>query len=429
MEEMLNQVVLLLSNGLATYIIYRFMHVFFEKRAVGKKTAIVVYALQYVISAFVLVWIPYPVLNVFIALLCYGMIVWCYEGSVRKRIVVAVLGYLAGFLAETIVMFIVTRDSVPIMEKRHFDVYITIVIQWIIWIIVLFLERKLKNTQKKDNIPCTFVVAVVAEMALIIILEFLIFQQDGINSGIRIASMLVVTFILLLMVYLYTSLSAIAEERTKNQMIEKEKDYYHNQAELLQSNDEDLRAFRHDIKNKMLALYELLDKNEIKRAVNYLQELTDKIEKIKNYSQSGNIVIDSVVNYKLSLAEKQGDSITAEVSLPGKIPVEDDDLVVVLGNLLDNAIEATKKLETNKYIYLKIKYDRECLIVKIENSFDNHVIVKKEKLQTRKENHELHGIGLQSVGNIVDKYHGDLNIVYKENIFSVMVLLYSENRQ
>ncbi len=429
MEEMLNQVVLLLSNGLATYIIYRFMHVFFEKRAVGKKTAIVVYALQYVISAFVLVWIPYPVLNVFIALLCYGMIVWCYEGSVRKRIVVAVLGYLAGFLAETIVMFIVTRDSVPIMEKRHFDVYITIVIQWIIWIIVLFLERKLKNTQKKDNIPYTFVVAVVAEMALIIILEFLIFQQDGINSGIRIASMLVVTFILLLMVYLYTSLSAIAEERTKNQMIEKEKDYYHNQAELLQSNDEDLRAFRHDIKNKMLALYELLDKNEIKRAVNYLQELTDKIEKIKNYSQSGNIVIDSVVNYKLSLAEKQGDSITAEVSLPGKIPVEDDDLVVVLGNLLDNAIEATKKLETNKYIYLKIKYDRECLIVKIENSFDNHVIVKKEKLQTRKENHELHGIGLQSVGNIVDKYHGDLNIVYKENIFSVMVLLYSENRQ
>ena len=135
-------------------------------------------------------------------------------------------------------------------------------------------------------------------------------------------------------------------------------------------------------------------------------------------------MIDSVINYKLSQAKKQGCNIQSEFCLPDKILIEDDDLVVVIGNLLDNAIEAAEKVKKNKCIQIKVKYDRGCLIVKIVNSFDNYVIVEKGKLKTRKENREFHGIGLQSVQNIVDKYHGDLKITYKEEMFSVRVLMF-----
>lgn len=425
MEEILNNITLLLSNGLSTYIIYRYMHVFFEKRVVDKKVAVLMYAIQYIISAFVLVWIPYPMVNVFIALLCYGMIAWCYEGIFWKKISVVSIGYLTGFVVELFIMFMVSKESVPLMEKRHFDAYITVVIQCIIWIIVLVIDNFLKHIQKKENIPISFAVAIVGEMVMIITLEFLIFQQNGINNTIRIASVVVVTFILLIIVYLYASLATIAEEQTKNQMIKREKDYYHEQAELLQNNSEELREFRHDLKNKMLVLHELLEKNETKEAVNYLQKLTERIEQVRTYSQSGNIVIDSIINYKLNQAEKQGCCIQTEIFLLSKILLEEDDLIVVIGNLLDNAIEATGKLKENKYIQLKIKYDRECLLVKVVNSFDSYVTVKNGKLQTRKAKQEFHGIGLQSVQNVVEKYQGELKLTYQEKMFSVGVVMYS----
>ena len=74
MEEVLNNLILLLSNGLATYITYRFMYVFFEKRAVDKKVAVLAYLLQYMISVVVIVWFPYPIINIFIAPICYFMV-------------------------------------------------------------------------------------------------------------------------------------------------------------------------------------------------------------------------------------------------------------------------------------------------------------------------------------------------------------------
>lgn len=424
MEEVLNNFTLLLSNGLAMYIIYRFMHVFFEKRAVDKKVAVLAYVVQYVISAIGLVWVTYPIVNVFIALLCYGIITWCYEGTFWKKITVVAIGYLTGFMVELFVMFLISKESILPMEKRHFDAYITIVIQCIIWIIVLVIDNFLKHVQKRENIPVSFAIAIVGEMVMIIILEFLIFQQNGINSTIRIASVMVVTFIFLIIIYLYASLATIAEEQTKNQMIKREKDYYHKQAELLQNNSEELREFRHDLKNKMLVLYELLEKNETREAVNYLRKLAERIELVQTYSQSGNVVIDSIINYKLSQAEKQGCRIQTEIFLPSKILIEEDDLIVVIGNLLDNAIEAIEKLKENKYIQVKIKYDRGCLLVKVVNSFDSHVIVKKGKLQTRKGKQEFHGIGLQSVQNVVDKYQGELKLTYKEKMFSVGVVIY-----
>ena len=424
MEELLNSLTLLLSNGFATYITYRFMYVFFDKWAVDRKVAVLAYVLQYVISVFVIVWIPYPIINVLVAPMCYLIVAMCYEGTFWKKIAVAAIVYLTGFVVELFIVFIVSKESVSLTEKQYFDAYITIIIECIIWIISLVINHCLKKNRKRENIPISFAVAIVGEMVMIITLELLIFQQNGINNIIRITSVMVVTFILLIIVYLYASLSTIAEEQNKNQMIKREKDYYHKQAEVLQNSSEELRGFRHDLKNKMLVLHELLEKGETREAVVYLRRLEEKIEQVQTYSQSGNVVIDSIINYKLSQAQKQKCNIQTEISLPSKILIEEDDLVVVIGNLLDNAIEANERLEENRYIQVKIKYNRGCLIVKVVNSFDSHVIVEKGKLKTRKEKQEIHGIGLKSVQGIVDKYHGELKITYKEEMFSVKILMY-----
>ena len=275
MEEVLNSITLLLSNGLATYITYRFMHVFFERRAVDKKVAVLAYVVQYVISVFVIVWTPYPIINVFVAPICYLIVAMCYEGTFVKKVVVAVIIHICSVAIEGMIALLMNLENIQIVEKNSFESYITIVIQCILWGITVVLERILKRNRKNEYLPVSFTLSIVGEMMIIIIMEFLIFQQKNINSSVKVISMVIIVSAVFLIFFLYMSISNIAEERTKNQMIEREKSYYHNQAELLQNKSRELREFRHDLKNKMLVLGELLEKNEINQAANYLQGLRD----------------------------------------------------------------------------------------------------------------------------------------------------------
>lgn len=426
MEEILNNITLLLSNGLSTYIIYRYMHVFFEKRVVDKKVAVLMYAIQYIISAFVLVWIPYVLLNILIAILGYAVIVWCYGGTFLKKTIVIAAIYSSGFVIEGAVFVLLENTNVGLVDKRHIEGLVSLLVVCFEWLVMIALEKKFRVV-RKDIVPSlAFSFMVVGAVVLICIQELLIFQQKGISNQIRILSVVVVMILVIIIFHLYASMSTIAEAQAKNQIIERAKNYYHNQAEMLQNNSEELREFRHDLKNKMYVMYQLLENEEILKAVEYLKRLEVKVERVQNYSQSGNIVVDSIINYKLSQAEKRGCSVQTEISLPENISIEDDDLVVILGNLLDNAIEATEKIKENKYIQVKIKYDRKCLFIKVINSFDNYVIIKNGKIQTRKEHYKYHGIGLQSVQNVADKYYGDVKITYDEKMFSVGVFLYSK---
>ena len=152
--------------------------------------------------------------------------------------------------------------------------------------------------------------------------------------------------------------------------------------------------------------------------------MTDKLNSTNMYSQSGNIVIDSILNYKLSKAEKQGVNVRANVVLPEKIEIEDDDIVIILGNLLDNAIEATEHLEKDKYIEVDFEYNKDCAFVTVKNSYDNVINIVNGTLKTRKSDEALHGIGLKSVKSTVEKYDGILNYEHNNQEFVVNVILY-----
>lgn len=424
MEKVLNDIILLMSNGLATYVLYRYMHIFFENRKKGKRTVIAVYLLQYVISAFVMIKISYPILNIFIALLCYGMLTFCYEGSIGKKITVIILIYVLGLSIEVVVAFAMQITGVSLLNKVDVNILGTLVIHLIEWIITLILEKWLKRTNKNKNIPFVFVLVICIAMVVEVFIGCLILSQTNLHDTIRLLIFVCLFLICFLMIYLYQTLSFIFIERAQRELINQERNFYHNQAEILQENSEKIRKFHHDYKNKMIVLQELLEKNDLITAKKYLVEVTEKLEYAKAYSKSGNVILDSLINYKLSKAEEQGICVRAEIKLPGKIAVEGDDMVVILGNLLDNAIEATSKLNENQKIQISITQVKGTLCIKISNTFDGRIKKKAGKLQTKKEDNMNHGIGLESVEGIVQKYHGEMKVLYENEIFMVILYLY-----
>jgi sensor histidine kinase regulating citrate/malate metabolism len=101
---------------------------------------------------------------------------------------------------------------------------------------------------------------------------------------------------------------------------------------------------------------------------------------------------------------------------------------VILGNLLDNAVEAVKKINEKK-IKIEMELDRGCLYIKIENTFNGNIEIRDGKLKTIKNNSQYHGIGLVSIKNALDKYEGIIDIDYQSKTFSVNIMLYNNERK
>ena len=98
------------------------------------------------------------------------------------------------------------------------------------------------------------------------------------------------------------------------------------------------------------------------------------------------------------------------------------DLNIVLGNLLNNAIEAIEKAE-RKYFFINIYFEKNILFIHIENTYDGNIIKEKETVMTTREEKQSHGLGLKSVSSILEKYDGDIIYDYNDIYFITDVML------
>jgi len=97
---------------------------------------------------------------------------------------------------------------------------------------------------------------------------------------------------------------------------------------------------------------------------------------------------------------------------------------VILGNLLDNAINASSRLEKDKRLDLKIDYKRGRLFINLSNTYNGILNYKGDKLITSNKDKEAHGIGMKNINAVLDKYDGVMEIDHTENIFTTIILLY-----
>ena len=107
-----------------------------------------------------------------------------------------------------------------------------------------------------------------------------------------------------------------------------------------------------------------------------------------------------------------------------KIPLKNTDIVIVMGNLLDNAIEAAKKCEEGKkYINITIKNINQFFILKIKNSCVKKAVVKNERFISDKLQKQKHGLGIESVKHIITSYNGEMSFLCDEEIFEVKIII------
>ena len=286
--------------------------------------------------------------------------------------------------------------------------------------LLLYSKTKLSKRQ--------VVIRYIIGTSIALVITFLFIHQREWVRGTPAESLLIIIVFIIALCIVGTVLLISVKRRNskiKAEIMEQERALYYRQLNVMQGSLEQQKSIRHDIKLHLAVIKRFLLTGQEGEAVGYLEKIFKELE-IKEYIQSNNIPFDSIVNYKLS--EAKGDvKINVNVAIPKEIEMDTMDIVIIMGNLIENALEAVERVK-EKRIKLDVFFDRGNLFINIKNTFDGVVKFGKnsatEKGIISRKSGRDHGYGLRNVKKSVEKYDGKLEISYDKKYFNVNVLVY-----
>ncbi len=223
--------------------------------------------------------------------------------------------------------------------------------------------------------------------------------------------------------YLYHMMAENYRKLRENDIYRQQTFIYQNQLDVIMESQGRIRALKHDMKNHIIALQLLLQKKDFEKACKYLDFMQDFMANPSEYIATGNESVDGLLNYKLQRANEILNVVEARVNIPEKLMLHSFDLNVVLGNLLDNAIEAAVQTE-EKELKMTIKLEKGILFIHIHNSCLGIKNGRLKRLETTKEDALNHGIGLGNVQRIIEKYHGDMDLICENGYLETDIIMY-----
>ena len=184
-----------------------------------------------------------------------------------------------------------------------------------------------------------------------------------------------------------------------------------------------MRGVKHDLKHHIQTMKAHLIMNQYKELEEYLNELDEDLDIVDTVIKTGNIRIDAVLNSKLAVARARGININAKAIVPAELEINEVDICVIIGNLLDNAIEACEKEKEKDKQFIRVYIDilKQQLYIYISNSMTDDIQKSGERYITTKNG--SHGFGLLRIDRVVKKYGGYLNRQHEEGVFATEIML------
>lgn len=181
------------------------------------------------------------------------------------------------------------------------------------------------------------------------------------------------------------------------------------------------RTLKHDMKNHMIVLTSFLNDSEYDKAKSYLSKISDNLNKMYTYIETGNSLLNYIINSKLQLAKEKNIDVKAEIENLSFEKIGSVDFSALLNNLLDNAIEGSEDTY-NKEIVVNILRKRGYDTILIKNKINKSILKDNPNLKSTKKEKEVHGYGLKQVKSIVEKYDGMIDIYEEDGFFCVYVV-------
>lgn len=423
-EFMLYTLTYLLSQALGIYSIYKLVKAFFEDRIVKKYVEVIAFVGYYILSSSIYLLVNVPIANFAVNIVSVFLLTFMYTSSIKKKLLVDVLTYIFMAGAEMLVVTLTGYINFSIMQTNDYHSIFGIVVINILKFVVSMAVSGFKNIKIGNTLPVTYWISLLVMPISSLFMLVVIFQSDGLAIYQITLSVIAVLIINFTVFFLFDSLAILYQEKQEKGFVEQQNRYYENQLEIINASLESSNILRHDMKNHLQTIFTDIKNGNISEAQQHISDIADVYNAESEIIHTGYPAIDSIVNFKLQAAKKNGVRVNASSTLPQGLNISSFDSTVIFGNLIDNALQAVSLMPENKFIDFALHYSKGMLLIKITNPFINEIKKSGDKVITSKTDKKNHGYGLTSVKETVEKYDGTIEINLDDNIFTVTAVLY-----
>nr|WP_317333623.1 GHKL domain-containing protein [uncultured Romboutsia sp.] len=258
---------------------------------------------------------------------------------------------------------------------------------------------------------------------------FVIFKYVFKFSDMKLISTNEILYISILLFLSNISIILVIRKIRKDSRLLAQKDMVKNSLEMqykyymnIKENQDKVRQLHHDMKNHIICMRKLNQNGYDNEK--YIESIDKRIRKYENTFDTGNVLLDIILSEKKQICNNKNIKFLSSLNFTKCDFIELEDICSIFSNILDNAIEACMKINSNnKYIYIEGKIVEKFFIMKVENSKINKINIKNNKFMTDKDNKFSHGLGISSIKNSVKKYNGETVINYTDDRFIIKILI------
>lgn len=417
MSEIKN-VTYLISNLFRIYVLYRFSNAFFKSKRVQNKFIILGFAGFYIINSLLYLTNQTILINILSNVGLFFVVSFMYNSAVSVRLLVSLLVYSVSVFID-----IVAFSLENAMHIKSIAVSSGTVTALLMFMTELFYEYYIVNPGENKELKIKQLLLILFIPLGSIFIGLKSMKNADKNYLIESAVLLAINVIVF---YMYEALRKAEKEKYEKIILQEQNLSYENQIKLRNDSENKIRMLKHDMKNHIYKIKDMAEKVNDDGVVEYTRSMIKSINNVHELCDSGNYDVDSIVNLKLSKAEDMGTDVHINIKIPRKLNIDSFDLNRILGNLLDNVLEALEKVD-KKIVYFEMIYEKGVVNICIRNTFNGQLRISEEnKLFSMKRNtlNSPHGLGLKSVEETLEKYDGCFEYEIEKNVFSIYAVLY-----
>lgn len=365
-------------------------------------------------------------LNLLCIVIAILIISFLYDTDIKSRITLSLVSVLIATCSEIIILFIMCLlkgiDTTDAYMNPQLKIMGTILSKTLNLAIIKIICVRSKRSIIKLSVFYWLMYITVFTVSLSII--YLIFSRQDSSNYLYIAAFCAIGLLysVLITLYLYERMAVQAEKLKENELLEQQFKAQVNHLKELVLAQEQISTY-HDMSNHILSLKSYFDSRNYEEGNNYLAKLIQKTDLYSDIIDTGNTVIDAIITAKRNLARENGIKFIADLQIPSNLLLDSADCCVILGNALDNAIEACEKITEEKYVNMRMVYHNNSLSCKITNPAPEECKYNT-KLKTTKTDTQNHGIGTKNIKRTLEKYKNTYRMEYDGGEFVFSFMLY-----
>ena len=405
----------------------------------SKKCNFIFLAVFIILHFFVLTYFTFInpfilMLDMMICILLYEVYCFlCLKGERTIKIILPFVTSLTytiisyGFLYLTSLITGLSLEQLGLQSSlfRYFCVGLVNLTMITVLLIIWRTKAKVYSLKKVSNI-IAFIVIPVLTMAIIYITVYILILTNYQSNLIMLLSIICISMVVIAVMVWFMIARINRDNRisTKLLLSEQRADLYEKNIITSNKQIENTAKIRHDMKNNIACIDNLIVESKYDEAHKICQELTDKYSSIGSVVNTENYLLNAVLNVEIEKARSNEISVKLSIANDMKMFSNGSDMISVIGNIFDNAISylSENKIE-NKEIIFSTEHKGDYSVIKCKNKIIDSVFSKNPLLHTDKADKKNHGKGISIVKSIAKKYGGDVVISEKNNEFIVSVIL------